>query len=61
MAIVLKLKGYRPPWRKTYAKGVLSELVRAGPRKPRHADILKDFGCEASVEDLRRTLAEVKA
>lgn len=29
--------------------------------KPRVADTLKQFGCEASVEEFRRVLAEVKA
>ena len=29
--------------------------------RPRHADILKDFGCEASVEEFRTALAEIKA
>lgn len=29
--------------------------------KPRVADTLKSFGCEASVEEFRRVLAEVKA
>lgn len=29
--------------------------------KPRHADILKDMGCTASVEEFRCVLAEVKA
>lgn len=33
----------------------------AGPGNPHQADILRVFGCEASVEDFRRTLAEVKA
>ncbi len=29
--------------------------------RPRHADTLKSFGCEASVEGFRQTLADVKA
>jgi hypothetical protein len=29
--------------------------------RSRHADILKDMGCEASVEEFRRVLAEIKA
>ncbi len=29
--------------------------------RPRHADTLKSFGCEASVEEFRQTLADVKA
>jgi hypothetical protein len=33
----------------------------AGPGNPHQADILKVFGREASVEDFRRTPAEVKA
>jgi hypothetical protein len=33
----------------------------AGPGNPHQADILRVFGCEASVEDFRRTPAEVNA
>jgi hypothetical protein len=33
----------------------------AAAMRPRHADILKDLDCEASVEEFRRTLAEIKA
>lgn len=29
--------------------------------RPRHADILKSFGCEARVEELREALTTVKA
>ena len=29
--------------------------------KPRHADVLKEMGCTASVDDFRAALAEVKA
>lgn len=29
--------------------------------KPRHADVLKDMGCEVTVEEFRRVLAEIKA